>query len=158
MRLFEVIEKGFETQFIIMYKHDCIVVHTTGESAAKKIRKTGFDTGKTLGVAEKRSAIYFSDPDVNAGLYARNRDGDTYAGENAATIAINIKGLRLLNMTYKKNGKFVNYLKYQLDVVKGDLDKIPLFVSGEIDGTISFLEDGQIYEICLPKEIANKLL
>ena len=58
-------------------------------------------------------------------------------------------------MSYKnKYGIWENHKKYSAFVIKGELEKIDL----DIDGTISFLEDGRIYEVCLPKNVANKLL
>jgi len=139
---------------IVTFDQPTIVVHTTSETAADKIREEGFRTGEELGVAEKRKAVYFSSPDVNPGLYARNSEGETYEGQNPATIPINIIGLRLLNMNYKENGVYVHHRTYGGNVVRGELDALPFGV----DGSVSFLEDGRIYEVALPKDTANRLL
>ena len=40
----------------------------------------------------------------------------------------------------------------------GALGGIPLFADGLIDGTLTYLKDGRIYEICLPKSVANQAL
>lgn len=145
--------KKYENFFVI-YDTDKFVSHITSETAANKIIKNGFRTGEELNVAEKRSAIFFSDNDVNYGLYARNKEGETYEGEKIGEIIVNIKGLKLLNMTYKENGNFINYDKYKNFNVKGELEKIPY----DIDGTISFLDDGRIYEVALKKDVANRII
>jgi hypothetical protein len=145
--------KKYENFFVI-YDTDKFVSHITSETAANKIIKNGFRTGEELNVAEKRNAIFFSDNDVNYGLYARNKEGETYEGEKIGEIIVNIKGLKLLNMTYKENGNFINYDKYKNFNVKGELEKIPY----DIDGTISFLDDGRIYEVALKKDVANRII
>jgi hypothetical protein len=69
-------------------------------------------------------------------------------------IPINIKGLKLLNLNYKdKSGQYINHKLYNNYVVRGELNKIPL----DIDGTISFLNDGRIFEVCLSKETTNEI-
>lgn len=140
--------------FFIVYNVDRLVYHITSKTNAEKIIKNGFKTGFELGVSEKRKAVFFSDKDVNYGLYARNKEGETYAGDEVGEIVVNLKGLKLLNMTYKKDGKFINHNKYKDLNVKGELDEIPY----DIDGTISFLEDGRIYEVALKKEVANNIV
>lgn len=140
--------------FFIVYDHDKIVYHITSKSREILIKKYGFKTGDELGVGERRKAIFFSDKDVNYGIYARNKEGEIYEGEEIGEIKINLKGLKLLNITYKIDGEWINHKKYNDFVVRGELDKIPL----NIDGTISFLSDGRIYEVCLTKEIANKII
>lgn len=148
------IKENKENEFYIIFDYDKIVYHITSKSAELLIKNNGFLTGEELGVAEKRKAIFFSDKDVNYGIYARNREGETYEGEEIGEIKINIKGLKLLNMNFKKYGQWINYNKYKDLVVRGDLDSIPL----QIDGTISFLSDGRIYEVCLKKEVANRVI
>ena len=86
-------------------------------------------------------------------MYARNREGEIYHGQEIGTVPINIKGLKLLNMNYKKDGIFVYHKKYNNFVIGGELDKLP-----KCDGSISFLKDGRIYEVALRKDTANKLL
>ena len=140
--------------FMVIFKDDRYVSHITSESNAINIIKNGFKTGKELNVAEKRSAIFFSDSGVNYGLYSRNKQGEAYEGENVGEVIVNLKDLKLLNMTYKHKGEFVNYNKYKTFNVKGKLEKIPY----DIDGTISFLEDGNIYEVALKKDVANKVI
>jgi len=55
-------------------------------------------------------------------------------------------------MSYINNdGEFENYNKYKNFSVRGELDQIPF----DIDGTISYLDDGRIYEVTLKKDIAN---
>ena len=135
----------------VVYDKDKIVYHTTGKEIADKIKKEGFKTGQELDVSEKRGAIFFSDLNVNYGLYARNREGDLYEGQEIATIPVNIKGLKLLNMNFKQKGVFVNHKKYKDFVVCGQLDKLPY-----CDGSISYLENGLIYEVALTKETANE--
>lgn len=58
---------------------------------------------------KKRKAIFFSDKDINGDLYARNKECEEYDGEDVGEVIANIKGLKLLNMTYTKDGKFINY-------------------------------------------------
>jgi hypothetical protein len=147
-------ENNNYNDFYIIYDNDKIVYHITSKNVANDIIKNGFKTGYELNISEKRKAIYFSDLDVNYGLYARNKEGELYAGDEIGEVPINIKGLKLLNMTYKENGIFINHKKYNSLVVQGELDKIPY----NIDGTISFLEDGKIYEVALKKDIANKAI
>lgn len=114
----------------------------------------GFITGFELGVSEKRKAIFFADRDVNYGIYARNKEGEIYEGEEIGEILLNIKSLKLLNMTYKnQDGVFINHKKYKDINTRGELYDIPY----DIDGTISYLEDGRIYEICLKKDVANDI-
>jgi hypothetical protein len=139
---------------VVIFDSPTIVIHTTSESAAEKIKKEGFRTGHELGVAERRKAVYFSGQDVNPGLYARNQEGETYEGETPVTVPIDINGLRLLNMNYVENQEYVHHKKYQGNVVRGELETLPYGV----DGSISFLENGSIYEVALPKQIANRLL
>jgi hypothetical protein len=151
--LYEYLNNNNKNEFFINYKHDKYVYHITSKSNESNILKNGFKTGYELNVAEKRHAIFFADKDVNYGIYARNKDGEIYAGEEIGEVCINLKGLNLLNMTYKnKKGKFENHDKYKYINIKGELDKIPY----KIDGTISFLADGRIYEVALKKEVANK--
>lgn len=140
--------------FFIVYNIDKFVYHITSENNAKNIIKNGFKTGFELNVSEKRNAIFFSDKDVNYGMYARNKEGEIYVGEEIGEIVVNLKGLKLLNMTYQKNGEFINYNKYKIYNVKGELEHIPY----DIDGTISYLNDGRIYEVALKKEVANKVI
>lgn len=144
---------NYEDMFI-EYNDDKYVYHITGEVAANNIRTQGFKTGNELGVAEKRGAIYFSDYDVNYGIYARNQDGEVYDGENIGEVKVNIKGLKLLNLSYKTEDGWINHKKYNTFAVRGELDKIPY----DIDGTISFLENGKIFEVALKKEVANKVI
>lgn len=139
--------------FFITFNEDRYVSHITSEKNANDIMKNGFKTGYELNVAEKRKAIFFADNDVNYGIYARNKEGETYSGEEVGEVVVNIKGLKLLNMTYKEDGKFINHQKYKNFNVRGELDEIPY----DIDGTISFLEDGRIYEVALKKDVANKI-
>lgn len=150
--------KSFENDKIIKYSRSTLVYHTTSENAAKNILKDGFKTGRELSIAEKRGAVYFSDYDVNYGLYARNEEGDTYAGQSFGMVAVDISNIPLLNLSYREDGKFVLYDQYGVYVTHGDLDKIPEFHHGKVVGAISYLEDGKIYEVCLPVDIANKLL
>lgn len=141
--------------FIIVYDTDKLVSHITSKKREDDIHKNGFKTGYELGVAEKRKAIFFADKDVNNGIYARNKEGEANDGEDIGEVTVSLKGLKLLNMTYKDdNNKFINYNKYNNYAVRGELDSIPY----DIDGTISYLEDGRIYEVALKKEIANKLV
>jgi len=141
--------------FFIIYKSDRFVYHITSKTAAEKILKSGFKIGYELNISEKRKAIYFSDKSVNCGLYARNKEGEIYENDDIGEVEINLKNLKLLNMSYRNvNSEFENHKKYKDFVVRGEIDKIPF----DIDGTISFLEDGRIYEVCLKKEIANKLI
>jgi hypothetical protein len=87
-------------------------------------------------------------------LYARNRESELYENEEIGEVPVNLKGLKLLNLTYKENDIFVNHKKYNTFVVRGELEKIPY----DVDGTISFLEDGRIYEVALKKDITNKVI
>lgn len=146
--------ESVQDEMFIVYNKPTIVYHTTSQSAADKIKSSGFQTGHSTNIAEKRKAIYFAAKSVNPELYARNKPGEQYAGEQATSVPVDISGLTLLNMGYKENGEFVNYKKYNNLVVRGELDQIPF----DIDGTISFLEDGRIYEVALKSEIANQLL
>lgn len=147
-------ENMYYENFFITYNNDKFVYHITSENNAIDILKNGFKTGHELGVAEKRKAVYFSDKDVNYGIYARNKEGELYDGQNIGEVEVNLKGLKLLNMTYKNLNGFINHKLYQSFNVKGELDKIP----HDIDGTISFLKDGGIYEVALKKDVANKLI
>jgi hypothetical protein len=141
--------------FFVEYIDDRIVYHITSKRVESIILQNGFETGYELNVAEKRKAIYFADIDVNYGIYARNEnEGDAYYGEEIGEVPVNIKGLKLLNLSYKVDGNFVNHKKYNNFSVRGELDKIPF----DIDGTISFLEDGRIFEVALKKDVANALL
>lgn len=150
LKIFE----NFNNDFYVIYNRDRIVYHTTSQSCGKIININGFKTGEELNVCEKRKAIYFSDKDVNVGIYARNDEGEAYECEDMIQIPINIKGLKLLNLNYKdKSGQYINHKLYNNYVVRGELNKIPL----DIDGTISFLNDGKIFEVCLSKETANKI-
>ena len=133
--------------FFITYDNDGYVYHITSLSNQKEIEEHGFKTGYELDKSEKRKAIYFSDRDVNYGTYARNEEGDIYEGEEIGEVKVNIKGLKLLNLSYKEDSSWVNHKKYNIFSIKGELDKIPF----DIDGTISFLEDGRIFEVCLKK-------
>lgn len=132
----------------VIYDNDRIVYHFTGSEIAKKIKKEGFKTGKELNVSEKRGAVYFSDKNVNYGLYSRNQEGEIYQGQEIGKVQLNIKGLKLLNMNYKDH-----YKKYKNFVVWGELDNLP-----NCDGSIFFLEDGRIYEVALKVQIANNKL
>jgi hypothetical protein len=152
---------------IVIYPQDRLVYHTTNAAAADKIRQEGFRSGKELGINERRGAVYFSDQDVNPGLYARNdRLGEPYHGQATALIAVNLKGLRLLNMTetaepnskYSDPGAYPLHKAFDRFIKTGELAGIPLFADDKIDGTISYLKDGRIYEVCLPKKIANQAL
>lgn len=150
------LEKRFiYNNFFVVYSRDVFVSHITAKTKEAEIRKKGFLTGHDLQVAEKRKAVFFADLDVNYGLYARNQENELYAGEEVGKITINIKGLKLLNMTYKNSkNEFENYSSFKAYNVRGELDKIPF----DIDGTISYLKDGRIYEVALKKDVANKLL
>ena len=150
--------KSFENDKIVKYSRSTLVYHTTSENAAKNILKDGFKTGRLLWIAEKRGAVYFSDYDVNYGLYARNEEGDTYHGQSLGMVAVDISGIPLLNLSYRENGNFVFYDQYGVYVTHGDLDKIPEFQHEKVAGAISYLQDGKIYEVCLPVDIANRLL
>ena len=125
-----------------------------GSRNIDNILKNGFKTGEELNISEKRKAIYFSDKNVNSGLYARNKEVETYEGDEVGLIKANIKGLKLLNMNYKENGEWLFHKKYNLYVIRGELEKIPY----DIDGTISFLKNGDIFEVALPKEVANRII
>jgi len=138
--------------FYIIYEKDRFVSHITSLTNANNIKKAGFKTGFELGVSEKRKAVYFADRDVNYGLYARTQQGEAFEGDEIGEVVINLKGLKLLNMAFKENNTYITHKKYNLFVVRGELEKIPY----DIDGTISFLEDGRIYEVALPKDIATK--
>lgn len=140
---------SIHSQEYIIYRKDRFVCHTTSESAKKSIMANGFKTGKELNVAERRSAVFFADRNVNKDIYARNKEGEFYEGENAAYICVNIKGLKLLNLTVPSL-----YKQYKNFHVKGELE----LIDRDIDGTIMFLEDGRIYEVALKKDIANKVL
>jgi hypothetical protein len=144
---------------IIIYHTSRIVYHTTNEKAALGIYKDGFKSGKELNINEKRNAVYFSDIEVNPGLYARNdREGEPNYGQKTSVIPLDLQGLRLMNMGYEQNGEWVFHNKYKAFVVRGELNKIPEFAAGKIDGTISYLENGDIYEVCLPTITANNRL
>lgn len=151
---------------IVVIKHDLIVFHTTNEAAAAKIDRDGFRTGRELDVNERRNAVYFAGRDVNPGLYARNeREDDPYYGQRAVVIPANLKGLRLLDMTesshdglpYADPRAFPLHKAFNRFITQGDLHGISLFAEGRIDGTISHLRDGRIYEVCLPKDVANRV-
>jgi hypothetical protein len=144
----------FENEPVITVTDKTVVVHETSADAARAIVASGFRTGRDLGVAEKRGAVYFADPSVNPGLYARNDDGDTYAGQEAGQVSVDIAGLRLLNLTYREDGRFVHHERYKSVVVRGDLSELP----EGVDGAIAFLADGRIYEVALPADVANRLL
>ena len=148
------LENNNVNNFFIQYDKDEFVYHITSSKIAERIKEVGFKTGQELGVAEKRSAIYFADKTVNYGIYARNQEGETYDGDDVGEVKVNLKGLKLLNMNYKENGVFVNHKKYNTLVVRGELEKIPF----DIDGTISYLDGGRIYEVALFKNVANKLI
>ena len=145
-------------QKIIIFYEDRYVYHTTGEKAGLEIIKNGFKTGNELKKAERRHAIYFSDLTVNPNIYARNKEGETYSGQKPLYIRINIKYIPLLNISYKHNGIYINYKKYSSFVVRGELQNISEIIDGEAKGTINFLENGDIFEVCLPKNLANELL
>lgn len=149
------IDDDIYTNFFITYNEDRFVSHITGSEVVGDIHKNGFKTGKEMGISEKRGAIYFSDKDVNYGIYARNeKEGDLYYGQDIGEIEVNIKGLKLLNLNYKEDNTFINHKKYNDFSIRGELDKIPF----NIDGTISYLKDGRIFEVSLFKDVANKLL
>ena len=144
-----------ENSFFISYEFDKLVNHVSSKKSIGKIEKEGFKTGFELGIAEKRKAIYFSDSGVNEFIYARNKEGEAFEGDEVGQIFVNIKGLKLLNLNYKNEfGEFSNHAEYQKFVTKGELEKIPF----EIDGSISFLQDGRIYEVALKKSVANTLV
>lgn len=148
-------ENKVYNKFFVEYKYDKFVFHITSKSVEKVILKDGFKTGHNLNISEKRKAVFFSDLDVNYGIYARNKEGELYSGEEIGKVGVNIKGLKLLNLTYQnKKGQFENHIKYRHFNVKGELDKIPF----NVQGTISYLEDGKIYEVVLKKNVANSLL
>lgn len=88
----------------------------------------------------------------NPGIYARNH------GQTVAVLAVNLKGLRLLNMSYRENLSFVFHQQYGNFITRGELEKVPMFRNGEVVGAISYLDDGRIYQVCLPAKIANQLL
>lgn len=134
----------------ITYNRDVVVYHTTGDRAAAIIRNTGFKTGGSLGIGEKRNAVFFSAKDVNPDLYARNKSGETHEGQQPAYVGVNIRDLCLLNLNYVEDGAYVNHKQYNSIVVRGDIDQIP-----GVDGAISYLDDGRIYEVCLPVDVAN---
>lgn len=143
-----------ESDMFIVYHQDMIVYHTTGHVAARRILAGGFRTGQDLGVAERRKAVFFADKTVNPDIYARNKAGEIYNGQRVSLVPANIKGLKLLNMTYTEDGVYVNHKKFQHLVVRGEVDQIPF----DVDGTISYLDDGRIYEVCLPVETANRVI
>lgn len=147
-------EKWYYDVPFVTFEKEKKVVHTTTKERANSIIINGFKSGKELGVYEKRSAVYFSDADVNTDLYARNKEGESNEGQEAGYVTVDIKGLRLLNIQYKKDGVFVHHKQFNNYVIHGELEKIPF----DIDGTISFLDDGRIYEVALPVDIANDLL
>lgn len=131
------------------------MTHVSSKRNIESILQQGFKTGYDLGIAERRKAIYFSDEGVNDFIYARNQEGEAFEGEEMGQLHINIKGLKLLNLNYKnENGEFYNHAQYQSMVVRGELEKIPF----DIDGTISFLKDGRVYEVALKKETTNTLI
>lgn len=147
--------RQWENDNVVVYHDERIVYHTTNENAARSILKAGFKTGKDLNINEKRGAIYFADEDVNPGIYARNKQHEPYHGQATAMIPANLKGLRLLNMTYRENGEFVNFNQYKSIVPLGDFDAIPV---QNIDGAISFLDDGRIYQVAVRCETANLII
>lgn len=137
---------------IIKINFDCYVYHYTSQKVVGEINVSGFKTGFELKKAERRKAIFFSDKQVNKGLYSRNKEGELYEGDKTGFIKINIKNLTLLNLNYKdENGIYENHNKYKFHVIKGELENIPY----NIDGTISFIKEGLIYEVALTKEVAN---
>lgn len=140
--------------FYITHNEDRYVSHITSLPRSKEIMERGFKTGHELNISEKRKAVYFSDRDVNYGMYARNKQGEVNDGEDIGEVVVNIKGLKLLNMTYEKDGIYLNHKKYKDYNVRGEFENIPF----EIDGTISYLEDGRIYEVALKKDIANRVI
>lgn len=148
-------EQNTNNDFFVTYTNDKFVSHITSKKRELSIKKNGFKTGYELDVSEKRKAIYFADIDVNYGIYARNGEGELNFGDEIGEVVVNIKGLKLLNMTYSDSDrKFINHHKYKNFSTRGELDLIPY----DIDGTISFLDDGRVYEVVLKKIIANKLL
>ena len=158
MRWLELLFEAIYDKPIVIYNVSRLVYHTTNEKAAEEIHKHGFKTGHELDVHEKRKAVYFADNDVNTGLYARNdRDTEPHFGQKAVEIPIDLKGLRLLNLSYKKDGELI-FKPYRIAVIRGELDKIPMFAEGKINGTINYLENGRIYEVCLPKDLINRLI
>jgi hypothetical protein len=148
IKLFE--QYNTDNKMFITFDKPTIVVHVTSKDVADTIRQEGFKTGYEVNVAEKRKAIYFADKDVNYGMYARNSEGETYEGQEIGEVEVDIQGLKLLNMNYKEHNTYVNYKQYSGYVVRGELEMLP-----ECDGSISFLEDGRIYEVALKKEVAN---
>src|ERR1035437_6391991 len=155
--LFEDTLSAWYNKPIVVYNEPYLVYHTTNEESANDISKQGFKTGKELNKNEKRGAVYFADKDEH-NLYARNdREGEPYFGQKSSHIQIDIKGLRLLNLSYRKNDEFV-FQPLTVFATRGDLEKIPMFVQRKIDGTIQYLKDGTIYQVTLPKETVNRLI
>ena len=137
---------------VVRFEQSRIVHHTTGEKAAEAIAAGQFQTGADLGVAEKRGAVYFADEDVNPGIYARNDEGGSYEGQQARTLPIDIRGLALLNNEYAPDQGYPNHQQYGNNRIRGEFDMLP----PGVDGYISFLDDGRIYEVALPAKIANQ--
>ena len=137
---------------VVRFEDSRIVHHTTGEKAAEAIAAGQFQTGADLGVAEKRGAVYFADEDVNPGIYARNDEGGSYEGQQARTLPIDIRGLALLNNEYAPDQGYPNHQQYGNNRIRGEFDMLP----PGVDGYISFLDDGRIYEVALPAQTANK--
>jgi hypothetical protein len=137
---------------VVRFEDSRIVHHTTGEKAAEAIAAGQFQTGADLGVAEKRGAVYFADEDVNPGIYARNDEGGSYEGQQARTLPIDIRGLALLNNEYAPDQGYPNHQQYGNNRIRGEFDTLP----PGVDGYISFLDDGRIYEVALPAATANQ--
>jgi len=166
MRLREIIQEALDlSDRVVIYHHDRLVYHTTNAAAAANILRQGFRTGADLGVNERRKAVYAADKDVNPELYSRNdRDTEPYHGQSTALIPINLKGLRLLNITdgphppgtsYSDPEAFPFHKAFQAIVNRGDLHRIPPFAEGKIDGVINYLDDDRIYQVCLPADVAT---
>jgi hypothetical protein len=154
IKKFEHFNQNYDSQSMyIIYSNSTPVYHLTSKKNADIIKRDGFKTGYELNIAERRYAIYFSDLDVNYGIYGRNKAGEAYEGQELAEVVVDIQNLKLLNMNYKENGLFINHKLYNNFVVRGELQMLP-----ECDGSISFLEDGRIYEVVLKKDVANSLL
>lgn len=142
----------FEESPVTVFSTPTPVEHWTTERAARSIARTGFRTGEELGVHERRRAVYFAGPGVNAGLYARNEPGDTNEGQPAAVVGIDVMGLRLLNLTWRVDGRFPYHDRFKDDVTRGDLENLP----PDVDGAVAFLPDGRIFEVALPAALAEE--
>ncbi len=144
-------------EHIVSYNQDRVVHHATGSDVAAKIYKEGFKVGKELGSKRTsvRDAVYFADKGMVDNIYARTGEFEDYAGQKAATIPVNLKGLKLLNLNHKDADG-------QLDIAKehwehstmGDLTHLPK----GLDGYIGYSADGRIGEVVLSKDTANRLL